>query len=38
MLSAVGFILVIAMVALIIWGKVALPPILVILPLSSSWA
>lgn len=32
MLSAVGFILVIAMVALIIWGKVALPPILVILP------
>ncbi len=32
MLSAVGFIMVIAMVALIIWGKVALPPILIILP------
>lgn len=32
MLAAVGFILVIAMVALIIWGRVALPPILIILP------
>ncbi len=32
MLSTVGFILVIAMVALIIWGRVALPPILIILP------
>lgn len=32
MLSAMGFILVIAMVALIIRGKVALPPILVLLP------
>lgn len=32
MLSIVGFILVIAMVALIIRGKVALPPILIILP------
>ncbi len=32
MLSAVGFILVIVMVVLIIQGKVALPPILIILP------
>lgn len=32
MLSAVGFILVIVMVALIIQGKVALPPILILLP------
>lgn len=32
MLSAVGFILVIVMVALIIRGKIALPPILIILP------
>ena len=31
MLAAVGFILVIAMVALIIWGRVALPPILILL-------
>lgn len=31
MLAAVGFILVIVMVALIIWGKVALPPILILL-------
>lgn len=32
MLSAVGFILVIVMVALIIRGKVALPPVLILLP------
>ena len=32
MLSAVGFIVVIVMVALIIWGRVALPPILILLP------
>ena len=32
MLAAVGFILVIVMVALVIWGKIALPPILIILP------
>lgn len=32
MLSAVGFILIIALVALIIWGKIALPPILILLP------
>ncbi|MBQ8975781.1 MAG: hypothetical protein IJ072_08700 [Oscillospiraceae bacterium] len=32
MLSTVGFIVVIAMVALIIWGRVALPPILILLP------
>lgn len=32
MLSAVGFILVIVMVAMVIWGKIALPPILIILP------
>ena len=31
MLATVGFILVIVMVALIIWGKVALPPILILL-------
>lgn len=31
MLSAIGFIMVIVMVALIIWGKVALPPILILL-------
>lgn len=31
MLAAVGFILVIVMVALIIWGRVALPPILILL-------
>ena len=31
MLSAVGFIMVIVMVALIIWGRVALPPILILL-------
>lgn len=32
MLSPVGFILVVTMVALIIWGKMALPPILILLP------
>lgn len=32
MLSAVGFILVIVMVGLVIWGKISLPPILIILP------
>ena len=31
MLTVVGFILVIAMVALVIWGKWALPPILILL-------
>lgn len=31
MLSAIGFAMVIIMVALIIWGKVALPPILILL-------
>ncbi len=32
MLAAVGFILVVVMVAMVIWGKIALPPILIILP------
>ena len=32
MLSAVGFLLVIVMVAMIIWGRIALPPILILLP------
>lgn len=32
MLSLVGFILVIAIVVLIIWGRIALPPILILLP------
>ena len=32
MLSAVGFILVLVMVVLIIRGKIALPPILILLP------
>ncbi|WP_297719017.1 SLC13 family permease [Intestinimonas sp.] len=31
MLAAIGFIMVIVMVALIIWGKVALPPVLILL-------
>lgn len=31
MLSTIGFLMVIVMVALIIWGKVALPPILILL-------
>ena len=36
MLSAIGFIMVIVMVALILWGKVALPPILVLLSVAAT--